>query len=90
MGKREADVSDLSEIDRENITALTIRFIRRIRFPYSFRVPKLLALLLPSLCLRSKFVTNPLQVRSYKSGVNGLMTKDLQKQRTGILRQTIS
>ena len=30
------------------------------------------------------------QVRSYKSGVNGLMTKDLQKQRTGILRQTIS
>ena len=34
--KKEADLSDLSEVNRENITAPAIRKIRKIRFPYYF------------------------------------------------------
>jgi hypothetical protein len=36
--KREADLSDLSEKTRVNITAPTIRLIRQIRFPYYFQL----------------------------------------------------
>ena len=39
---RETDVSDLSEINRENITALAIRYIRKICFPlFSFWTRKI-------------------------------------------------